>query len=270
HEYAAKLAGMNRFQVDNAIRIMNRIKDKPELIKVAEHKGLNAVRPIAVISTKETAKFWAEKADQMTKNELELYVRAIRNDNPKASQPATQSTSQPTLQPASQPTTPPTPQTKIIAMQLTADIANKLNKYSNGNFNELMEDMLELYEKELEEKLNKEKPETKEHVSRNIPQKIKKFILKRSFGKCEFPNCNKKYQELHHTERFGSVKRHNPEKIIALCKAHHGITHLGLVGNENFKVKQWRIEKQPDHMDLNRFIDDQVQLHHFPLNLNFT
>lgn len=78
HEYAAKIAGMNHETVNDALRILEKISDKPELLKVAEQKGINAVRPVAAIATKETEKFWAEKATIMSKNTLETYVREIR------------------------------------------------------------------------------------------------------------------------------------------------------------------------------------------------
>src|SRR3989338_3776047 len=47
YEYAAKLAGMNRSKVDDALWILRKIEDKPALIKVASEKGINAVRPVA-------------------------------------------------------------------------------------------------------------------------------------------------------------------------------------------------------------------------------
>jgi len=78
YEYAAKLAGMNHETVNDALRILEKISDKPELLKIAEQKGINAVRPVATIATRETEKFWAEKAVSMSKNTLETYVRELR------------------------------------------------------------------------------------------------------------------------------------------------------------------------------------------------
>ena len=83
YEYAAKLACLSRGQVDDALRIMKRIEDKPELIKVARQKSINAVRPVAAVSTKDTAKMWAEKAQKMSKNALELFVRESRTSTEK-------------------------------------------------------------------------------------------------------------------------------------------------------------------------------------------
>src|SRR3989338_7888207 len=75
YHYAAMIAGMNHDQTREALRIMKKIQDKPALIKVAEEKGLGAVRPVATIATKETDEFWAEKASTMTVRGLETVVR---------------------------------------------------------------------------------------------------------------------------------------------------------------------------------------------------
>ena len=66
YHYAAVVSGMNHEQTREALRVMRHIQDKPALLKVAEKKGINSVRPVATIATKETAEFWAEKAEDMT------------------------------------------------------------------------------------------------------------------------------------------------------------------------------------------------------------
>ena len=78
YEYAAKLAGMSRPSVDEALRVLKHVEDKPELKKVIEEKGIQSVRPVATIATQETANFWANKAREMSKNTLEVYVREYK------------------------------------------------------------------------------------------------------------------------------------------------------------------------------------------------
>lgn len=243
YEYAAKLAGMSKYQVDNSLRIIKKIKDKPELLKIAETKGVNSVRPVVTIATKQNAKFWAEKANKMTKNELEVYVRDIRNQNNQKTQEQAET------------------KTATITMQLEKNLVHKINKYSKGDINKLIKHMLQLYEADLNKKLNQNKPETKKATSSHIPTKIRKFVEKRCQGKCEFPECNNKFKELHHTERLKSVKKHDPDKIIALCKAHHNLAHMGFIDNENQETKFWKIRKHPNRLDLNRYIDDKVQFY---------
>ena len=75
YEYAAKLAGMSKSSVDDALWVMKKIADKPDLKKIAEEKGINRIKPVANIATAETAKFWAEKASHMSQTTLRTFVR---------------------------------------------------------------------------------------------------------------------------------------------------------------------------------------------------
>lgn len=235
YEYAAKLAGLTRLQVDDAIRILRKIVDKPSLMAIAQQKGINAVRPVATIATKETDQYWAKKADTMSKNELETFVRDITAVNG---------------------------QTKIfnkeiITMELNPEIATKLKQLNGSNWNDLMETFIILYEKDLVAS----KPPVKKTASRAIPAKIAQYVVKRCRNKCEFPDCDKPYKHLHHTNRFASDKTHDPNQIIALCEAHHNLAHKGLIKNENLPPRHWQIQMHPDMANFNRLIDEQVQFY---------
>ena len=78
YEYSAKLAGLTRDQVNESLRVLGKIENMPALMAVAREKGIYAVRPVAVIATKETDEFWAEKARSMSIGELTTYVRDFR------------------------------------------------------------------------------------------------------------------------------------------------------------------------------------------------
>jgi hypothetical protein len=80
YEYAAKIAGMSRYKVDDSLRILRRIADKPALMEVARVKGVNAVRPVAVIATKENDEFWAEKACEMGRHTLETFAKDFKKE----------------------------------------------------------------------------------------------------------------------------------------------------------------------------------------------
>lgn len=108
-EYAAKLAGMSRASVEDALRILYKIEDKPALKKVVEEKGLNAVRPIVTLATKETDDFWAQKAREMSKNTLAVYAKEFR---PTVSRTGPEIKSE----------------TKTITMQLVQAVAAQLEK----------------------------------------------------------------------------------------------------------------------------------------------
>lgn len=227
YEYAFALAGMSKWQVDNALWVINGVKDKPALLKVVEEKGVNAVRPVVTIATKETAEFWAKKATEMKKNDLEVYVRDVRRNEGIS-------------------------QEKLVKMNLKPEVAAKLEKLKSGDWNELMENFISLYEQSLEE----EKPEKIETPSRHVPKAIKDYVLQRANGLCEFPWCKKSYDHLHHIDRFASKREHDPDRIVALCSSHHGLAHRGLIDEEN-----WKIRKEPDYTHLNWYVDEKVLFH---------
>ncbi len=226
YEYAAKLAGMSRWQVEDALRILKKIEDKPFL-----QQGINSVRPVVTIVTKENEKFWADKAREMSKNTLETYVREIRT--------STESDNE----------------VIEILMNLKPELVDKLKKLKgHGGWNELMEEFVEMREKQFEQ----EKPEKVQTNSRHIPTKIKKHVIKRSRRTCEYPGCCKPYEILHHTRRFALYKEHDPDKIFALCKGHERLFHQGLVEDEHKAPGFWRIREVPDKKDPKFKIDLKV------------
>lgn len=244
YEYTAKLAGMSRNTVEDALRILRKIEDKPELQKIVEERGIGAIKPVVTIATSETAEFWAEKARSMSKHTLETYVREIRKQE-QNSRPGTAENFENSHQEAI-----------LISMDLEPEIANQLEKLKGKeSWNDLMKEFLEMRA----EKLKQEKPEAVETDSRHIPAKIKKHVLARSKGRCEFPNCTKPYEILHHTDRFALKKTHDPDHIIALCKPHERIVHQGLIEDESVPAKSWKILKTPDEYHPKFQIDQLVQ-----------
>lgn len=250
--YAAKLAGMNKFQVDEALRIFRKIEDKPALLAVAEKKGLYAVRPVANVATVETDKYWAKYAKEMPKNELEMFVKNSKDGNAVKVDIGDDNNTFCDSDLS-------THKEKILMMRVKPEVATKLEKFYQGDWNALMEKLIELYEKDLDRELQNEKPEPVVNASKHMPQKIENYVLKRSHGKCEFPGCDKNYDHFHHANRYASNRVHDPDKIVALCEAHHGLAHKGLIDHEEKLPKNWKIRKEPDYTNLNWFVDEKIQ-----------
>ncbi|MFH1218230.1 MAG: hypothetical protein V1679_00090 [Candidatus Peregrinibacteria bacterium] len=237
YEYAAKLAGMSHRQAEDALRIMKKIEDKPDLIEVVREKGVNSVRPIVTIATRENAKFLAEKAKNMSVNTL----RVFRRDYLDKSRNVPESK----------------PEKMQITMNLEPEIVQKLEKLKGKDeWNELMKQFLEMREKQLEEK-----PPVKKTQSKHIPNLIQNYIKYRSNKKCEFGQCKKDAEILHHTDRFALKREHNPDKIVALCTEHERIVHLGLISNEHDPPDKWKIREKPDKYDIKFLIDQKVLEH---------
>ncbi len=244
YEYAGKLAGMSKGQVNDALYILKKIEDKPALMAVVEVKGINAVRPVVSIATSEDEKFWAEKAREMSRHTLETYVRDLRNEA------------------AQQVRTGPKNENeiKVIPMQLSAKLAARLEKLKGDkNWEEIIEELVSSKEANNQHEISK--PDPVRTNSKHIPAKISSYVWQRSHEQCEFPNCHKKAEHLHHTNRFSSDKIHDPDQIVALCKEHHDLAHRGLIENEDNITTTWKIRKEPDYTSLNWFVDRQVQLY---------
>ena len=242
--YAAKLAGMSRSCVDEALRVLKKIEDKPELRAVVEDRGVGAVRPVATIATVETAEFWAEKVKSMSKHALEVYVHETREQQ-------SQDLEAPQLLPGEK-------LAKLIEMHLDPEIAARLEKLCvahGGNWNAVMQEFLNLRD----EKLRKEPPEAVEASSRHIPAEIERFVMKRCGGLCEFSKCTRKYVILHHTQRFALEEVHDPARLVALCTAHERLVHLGLIAYEEEKPEKWTVREEADPSEKKYAIDQQVQ-----------
>ncbi len=244
YEYAGRLAGMGRNAVDDALRILHSIENMPELQKVVEIKGLNAVRPIVAVATPETELFWAAKAMEMSKHTLELYIKERRE-----SRTGTGNNVEFPEQQAIEKTT--------LMLELDPEVASKLEKLKgkDGDWNTLMKELLAMREKMLVQ----EKPEEKVTESRHIPANIERFVVERARGVCEFRACEKKYEILHHIQRFALEKTHDPSRIVALCKPHERMVHLGLIEDEHILPAQWKVTKEANRNDPKYQIDRLVQ-----------
>lgn len=254
YEYAAKLAGMSRSSVDDALWIVRKIEDKPTLKKIAEERGINIIKPIAGIITAENADFWAEKVQNMSVHTLQTYVREFK----KAPQGGTKISSDfLNVQKNYYKNQDLFPDIKIeqIIMDLESEIADRLKKLKgDGNWNDLAKKLLEAYKAQMEA----QKPTSIENAKRHIPAKIKNYVLTKTNGACAFPGCNQSYEILHHTARFSLTHEHNPDTLVPLCKAHERLAHLGLIENEEAASSEWRLRVVPDKSDKKYKIDQKI------------
>jgi hypothetical protein len=157
----------------------------------------------------------------MSKNTLEAYVKEYKNGSlePKTDVP------------------------RNISMELSEQTLNQLKKIKGEkSWEELMQEFLQLREQE--------KPEPVVTEKRYIPTQIRQFVYHRTNGKCAFSTCTKKGVIHHHTERFAETGKHDPEKIVLLCKSHHNLCHQSLVDEQN-----WEILKYPK----NNWVDQKVR-----------
>ncbi len=234
YEYASKLAGMSQTQVDEALWVMRKVDEMPALKRVIEAKGINSVRPVMCIVNPKNQSFWAEKAANMSHHSLRAYVKEFRTCKVRD-------------------VTKVEPVKVSVTMQLDQEVAEELQKYDD--LNQLMKELLALKKAKMEE----EKPETKPDATRHIPSPIQKFITERSQGKCEYPDCKKPADIMHHADRYAIYKTHNPDRIFDLCKSHENLCHQGLIANEEQPIAFWKIKEKEDASHAKYRIDKVVQ-----------
>jgi len=233
-EYAAKLAGMSRATVEDGLRIMNKAESFPLLKKIVETRGVNRVRPVLGIITKDTEEFWAEKAKEMSRHTLETYVQNYRLESRTG--------------PASEPVK--------LSMELKSETIEKLKAMKGaGTWEELMQKLMTGKQKD------DVAPEAVKTSSRHIPARIQRHVTERTGGLCAYPSCTREATSLHHTQRWGLGKVHDPARLHGLCDGHERLAHLGLIENEEAMPREWRVRERADPTADKRFIDQFVALY---------
>ena len=83
YEFAAKLSGMSRDQVDEYIRIEKKCEDKPILKEalVSGEVSINKLSRIMSIATFENQREMLEKVQTLSKAALDVYVKDLKNEN---------------------------------------------------------------------------------------------------------------------------------------------------------------------------------------------
>ena len=236
-EFAAKVGGMGKKTVEAVFQVEKHICDKPFLQKALPEVGVDKVRVIATIATKENQKDLAEKVKTMSKPALELFARAMREESMKGSCQS-----------------PPGRRREQMSFSVDEEIAFKLRKFKQQlekerkeavEWNEVMKKLLEKSsERAAERRTTKPRAATRvsHRVSRYVPAKRKREIEHTYYGRCAFPSCNKPSEELHHPERFSIVRNHN--NLKPLCKAHHELAHHRLIEHETESPTWWRIREE--------------------------
>lgn len=293
YEYAAKLAGMSRNSVDDALRIMNKVEKFPALREVLERKGLNRVRPVLSIVNKETEKFWAEKSGQMSKNTLETYVKNFRLEF--------------------RTSTGAEPENIPIMLSLPRGLVQDLQEaQKHPRFNEALGVFLKEF-KRRNERIEVETPSENEQKvhgkigepglalesgkgsqsqsqseskselnlskistlrilatpkilslkipSRHIPNILRRQVLERTSGQCAYPRCMKPATSLHHTQRWALEKVHDPQRLHGLCTPHERLAHLGLIEHEEASPKKWKLRTEADPSHFKSYVDQFVGLY---------
>jgi hypothetical protein len=206
---AAKVGGISRNVVDEAIRIDEKLKDMPETKNMIAIVGLSKVKTIANTVTKETDHEWAEKVAKMTRGALETHIRDSKNPIPgerKLIEP------EKTIYGKEyQDFTAKLDPQVILKLKI---IKSKMRKGATWNevFERLVDGVIP------ESKLQKN-PRPSNPKKRNIATAKRRELE----GKCSINGCNKPATEIHHKKPWAIHRSH--DELEPLCKNHHELTH---------------------------------------------
>lgn len=78
YEYAGKLAGLSRITIDKALRLEQKLENKPCLQKTISECGVHKVSLIAKLATPETDAAWADKVKNMSIASLQELSKEVR------------------------------------------------------------------------------------------------------------------------------------------------------------------------------------------------
>ncbi len=217
YEYAGKLAGLSRSVVEKALKLENKLKDKPTLQKAIETQGVHKVSIVANIATPENEKMFADKVENMSKAALQQFSKEYRGK----------------IQ--------TNWQIEMDAEMMTTflKLKEKIGKNLSNKeaFRRLLNMMAKSDKSYLQAKNIKKIPgENSLHpqslskispkITRYIPVAQKREILTKTNHQCSHKNCLNPAQILHHQIRFFQTKNH--DSVVPLCKIHHEFAHNGL------------------------------------------
>lgn len=263
HEFAKKLAGMSEESVDKILRMSEKLKDKPLLLKQLETgaQSWNKIEKVVYIATSKTDRFWAEKVSQLSQSSLEMVVQDCRKS---ASKITLESEIQ--LQKWNQISFPMSPEVEIKMRQIKQDLEKE--KGEVVTWNDVLQFLLS------QKTVQQSRPQRTIQlcpncIQKNIPEEcgryisldIRNLILARYGTKCVYPQCREPYEHFHHTKRFSLTRSHDPNFIVPLCKKHHHFMHTGLVKNEEMDPEAWTIKESADPYLPKYRIDLKVQSH---------
>jgi len=254
YDFAARLAGMSRVQVDQVLRLDKRFVDKPVLREalVSGEVSANKLARVVSIATVENQREILGKVEALSKVALDIFVKDYKRENEKLvglHEPKNEQTSMyGQTQNADIGLTEAIAKTgpeqgaqvkpKMLPVSLDEDIAKELlemqakNIDVNGLLREFLRERKEKHERGKEEVAQKQVQEASDRAEigypakRYIPVEVRKIIHYEFGDKCSVAGCMKPAKNLHHEKGFARNRCHDPRYLKPLCKGHHELAHF--------------------------------------------
>jgi len=229
YEFAAKLGGMSRDQVDLVLRLEKRFEDKPVLrgVLINGEVSANKLARVVSIATEENQQNILKKVESLSSRALEVFVKDFKSQNGLI-EPKTNDAS-PHVQTVN----------SNLDLELDEDVKKELIEMKNKGMN--INQILRGFLRERKEKLEKEKTEIVEKqlqkrddravigmpANRYVPIEVRRIVINEFGNKCSVQGCTKPAENLHHEKGFAKDQCHDPRYLKPMCKGHHELAHTG-------------------------------------------
>lgn len=218
HEFAARLGGLTRDQVDGVLRLEKRFVDLPvlrEALVKGEVSASKLARVAAVATTKNSAGI-LQMAKSFSYAALDIKVREIKIENGLfETKMASKSLCAQTL----------------AELGVSEEVAEQLmNLKEKGlDLNQILVEMLQKRADEIESeatRIQQKMDMTIADRSRYVPVKVRRLIYKKFGKKCSRENCGKLAVNLHHLKQYAFGGSQTPENLLPVCRGHHMLAHV--------------------------------------------
>lgn len=245
-EFAAKVGGVSREQVQRVFQLHQKFEATPELKQalVTGEVSVHKLSRVASIATPENQGFLLNQSKLLSQQALETLVKDTKAQSTHSVRTHTSNLNK----------------TEKIAqsdeLNLAPDVRQLLLNMQNKGIdhNQVLRDLLQERNERIQEKkqsLAQEIPDKEvkqqgntaqwnNQPSRYIPQKVRQ-LLKQEYGdKCAHQQCVNKAMNIHHKLRFAVQPIHDPAFLVPLCKQHHEISHTLDVRVQEFRMRSLR------------------------------
>ncbi len=275
YKYAGRFGGISGSAVDKRLRLEKHLENKPCLRAAIEKVGINKVALMATLATPRADAMVADKVLNMNKSALQTLSKELRHKNDRVDRDD-KNNKELYLNDINPCQAAPQNITIELDNEMTFLFLKFKKKSKSLSNKEAMKRLLEAVDgrdcesgfanraaakrrllnphfasahKFVLKTVTGDNSETeKAHKKRYIKASLKQQTL--GNGQCQYPNCNKPSEHIHHKNRYSKTKTHN--NLIALCTDHHQFMHNGLIENEQTDKQNWalNIYKTPDSTDI--------------------
>lgn len=220
--FAKILAGVSEEQVSRVLNVYRKFEATPVLqnLLTSGEVSVNKLAKIASIAEPDNEEFLANQAQLVSTRALETLVRdakSVHVNKPEQIQTILQE-----------------------PIYFDHDVTEQLKRLQEKGIDvsQMIRDALIKREQEIQQEKEELGKSAQEADKRHIPQAVKNLLKKEHGTKCSMPGCTNPSEEIHHTQRWSLVKKHDPRYMAPMCNPHHQIAHT-----IDLKVQQIKQQK---------------------------